>query len=136
LTIGTDARLNGAKLASFDDFRDDMIVLFNNYRLLHPDEGGPARSEVLIVPDADASTTPTFRELARIWQTLPQGFSAQVLAVRPDHVDTMTLGRIERPESCAYPLVLKSTGRHFGTFGELLLAMSEAPEQIVVAPQD
>jgi hypothetical protein len=41
-------------------------------------------------------------------------------------IDTRTLGRLDHPEPCAYPLHLVAGAKRFPTFGELLRALSTA----------
>jgi hypothetical protein len=134
LTAGKQLELNGAPIASFAQFHDDMITIWNNYRLLHPDRIGRDHLRVMLIPEPDAPTGPALQGLSSVWPNLPAGFFALIGGLRPAPIDTQTRGRIDRKGICAYPLVIDPKGRHFATFGELLTALSQSNEPFAVAP--
>jgi hypothetical protein len=104
--------LNGRPIADLEAFRVELVTLKNNYRLLHPDDE-LALSRSLAI-DGDVPTA----QVAPILIALTQDGPAKLtyLIVQPEVAETRTLGNIDRPQTCAFPLALDVDGTSVSRF--------------------
>jgi hypothetical protein len=125
--VGDTLKLNGRPIAGFDQLNDDLVTIWNNFRLLHPNDFKSV--PVLLVAAEAAQPVAPFLEK---WRSLKSNYSLQMVAYLWRPVDTRTVGRIERFQVCAYRISLGRGRKPPATFGELAAAFSTSDQPFSV----
>ena len=124
LSVSDHLQLNGTKLGSSTEMHEDLVMLANNYALLHPD----AKTSELCVLLLVAPTAPIANVLDALTH-LPEGYEPKLVMKTTRFTDTRTLGRIGRPRACVYAIPPAARTAVYADTSAFVHALTTAPSR-------